>query len=43
MQRTMTIGDRKSGGYTYGLIKQRFSDVKWNIAFAIDRYTYELA
>ena len=43
MQRTMTVGDRKPGGYTYGLIKQRLSDVKWNIAFAIDRCMYELA
>ena len=35
--------DRKPGGYTYGLIKQRLFDVKWNIVFAIDRCTYELA
>ena len=27
MQRTITVGDRKSEGYTYGLIKQRLSDV----------------
>ena len=43
MQKTMTVGDRKPGGYTYGSIKQRLFDVKWNIVFAIDRCTYELA
>ena len=37
MQRTMTVGDRKPGRYTYESIKQRLSGVKWNIAFAIDR------
>ena len=43
MLRTMIVGDRKPGGYTYESIKQRLSNVKWNIAFAINRCMYKLA